>query len=713
MSARLSLEREALLRSPYLHGLTHEVLSKTIGDFGLTPAATAVIGRGLRDRTGSARSRRNGATPEAAGRNNGRPQLLFVGRIERRKGVDTLLDAVGMLLDQGLEFELQLVGPDTDPSFRVRLEREAAQRPRLAHAIGFAGAVSDAQLAQLYADADIVCVPSRYESHGVVVVEAMMFGKPVVICGTGGIGEVVDPGQTALVSPPESPSELAGSIRRLLADDDVRAELGAAARATFERRFESRLVAREMQSFLVDVVSAHRAASRTRRGVKSGLEQLLGAAFSISPEATPAVAAELVDAADGEPLRRLRAAARQSPATRRQNAPDQPSPPAPRVTAIVLTRDRGELLARAVDSVQMSGTQAEIVVIDNASSPGHARRVAAICADREHARLRRSERNLGTGGGRRLAAESVDTELVLFLDDDAELLPGALDHLVAELDDHPSVGAVTATVVSSDGVVSHSGGTLERSDGAIIFDLVGTGLEFGTEELPPSGPAGWVPGTAVLARRKLLEDFPVDQEMAAYFEDNEWCYRISLERPGSFRRSREALVFHQLALKTPTRNLASNERRIELLGAATHFYRRHGVVMGPWAFDSVLPELRANDGTSDFASARLLMELLTAKGPEWTLAAWNSGELTGLLSSHRRRADLADARTEIERLRQAIAAQEETMFFLYQRHQTLCRVEQGGWWRLRGRILPLIRLAGALRRRLRRLSRRPDETPLA
>jgi Glycosyl transferase family 2 len=328
--------------------------------------------------------------------------------------------------------------------------------------------------------------------------------------------------------------------------------------------------------------------------------------------------------------------------------------------------------------------------------------------------LERSEVNLGTVGGRHRAVGLVDTELVLFLDDDAELLPGALDHLLADLDAHPTAAAVTATVVSADGLVMHSGGSLVRTDGLVTFGLIAAGAEFGRDELPPSGPAGWVPGTAVLVRRELLEQFPLDQQMGAYFEDNEWCYRVSLERPGCFRRCREALAFHHLA--APYVDLAANLRRIELLAAVAHFYRRHRVVLGPWTFDSVLPELRAEDGTCDMGSAKLLMELLEAKGEQWMLTALASGELDRLLSAHRQAAELERARSELgyaqgelERLRQAVAAQEQKISFLYERHLTLERVLSGGWWKLRGRLLPLVRLAGAARRALHG----GDERPLA
>jgi hypothetical protein len=59
--------------------------------------------------------------------------------------------------------------------------------------------------------------------------------------------------------------------------------------------------------------------------------------------------------------------------------------------------------------------------------------------------------------------------------------------------------------------------------------------------------------------------------------------------------------------------------------------------------------------------------------------------------------DSAVSTAELERLREALAAQESSLEFLHERHLTLRRIEAGGWWRLRGRILPLLRIAGRLR----------------
>src|SRR5262249_48765360 len=156
---------------------------------------------------------------------------------------------------------------------------------------------------------------------------------------------------------------------------------------------------------------------------------------------------------------------------------------------------------------------------------------------------------------------------------------------------------------------------------------------------------------ALLVRRELLEEFPLDDGMAAYYEDNEWCHRISRIRTGAFRRCAEALVLHQLTPKRPDGpSFAARALAVELLAAHAHFYERPGRLMGPWLFHLV-PELIAADGTRDLACARLLMELIGAKGADWFLAAWMSGELTALIDAHRRAVELEATRRTLREVR--------------------------------------------------------------
>ncbi len=180
----------------------------------------------------------------------------------------------------------------------------------------------------------------------------------------------------------------------------------------------------------------------------------------------------------------------------------------------------------------------------------------------------------------------------------------------------------------------HSGGAMEASDEMVTFGLLCDGVPFPSPELPPTGPSGWAPGGGMLARRTLLEEFPFDETMGAYFEDNEWCYRVSQARGDSFRRSREALVLHHSAPKDPpTTDFASRSRMVELLLSYARFYELHGLLLGPWLFDHV-PELRTDDGRVDVAAARLLMELVIAKGADWTFMEWMNGDMDGLIAAN-------------------------------------------------------------------------------
>jgi GT2 family glycosyltransferase len=377
------------------------------------------------------------------------------------------------------------------------------------------------------------------------------------------------------------------------------------------------------------------------------------------------------------------------------------------VSALILSRDRPELALRAIDSVASSSVASEIIVVDNNSDPSAAGRLAEGCEQRG-VDLRRSERDLGCAGGRRLALQDARTEFVLFLDDDAELAPGALELLLTELEDHPEAAGVTATVIMEDGTIHHSGGWIETADGVVEFPLVGAG-QTDPDELDPTGPAGWVPGTAALIRRATLDEFPIDPAMEAYFEDNEWCYRVA-SAGGGFRRSREARAVHRFSHKYgPEPDFASRSRAVELLHAHAAFYERHGVLLGVGLFE-LAPELRDLAGDRDLAAARILMELLLAKGTDWTFMEWMNGGLSGLMSGA---ADLAAAEqrerelTEhlsrrVEQAREyeaAMAEQQRLLEILHERHLTLLQVENGGWWKLRRRLRPLARVLGPLRRR--------------
>jgi GT2 family glycosyltransferase/glycosyltransferase involved in cell wall biosynthesis len=302
-----------------------------------------------------------------------------------------------------------------------------------------------------------------------------------------------------------------------------------------------------------------------------------------------------------------------------------------RVSAVILTQGRPRFLRRVLDSLNDAGAAVQAIVIDNNSSIAMVPAIETACESRPGTLLRRSERNLGGAGGRNLGVDIAQTEFVLFLDDDAELVAGAVAWLMSELDEHSEAVAVTATVIRPDGAIQHSGGGVQVDDGVIEFELLGDGRPFSQDALDPTGPSGWMPVGAALVRREVLHAHPFDEAMAPYFEDNEWSQSVSEARAGCFRRSREALALHHLVPKHASgEDFVSRAGIVRLFSSYARFYERHGALLGPWLFDHV-PELRAADGSCDRSAAGLLMELVKAKGVDWILMEWMNGDLDGLL----------------------------------------------------------------------------------
>ncbi|HXQ19027.1 MAG TPA: glycosyltransferase [Acidimicrobiales bacterium] len=209
-----------------------------------------LVAHGLVDRAG-------GARPAAAGPRVG---LLFVGRLEPRKGVDVLLECAAGLLARHGGLEITIAGDDSVPTLdgstmRAHFERTAPKDLRAR--VRFLGPVDDDALLSLYAACDIVVVPSRFESFGLMLLEAMMFAKPVVASDVGGMREIVVDGETGRLVPAGDPDALAGALDDLLGQPELRRRLGAAGRRRYEERFSRGQMVDGVSRFYRSVVGSH------------------------------------------------------------------------------------------------------------------------------------------------------------------------------------------------------------------------------------------------------------------------------------------------------------------------------------------------------------------------------------------------------------------------------------------------------------------------
>ena len=157
--------------------------------------------------------------------------LLFVGRIEPLKGIDILIHAIALMRQKGIKICLSVIGGNTslDPDLennemaRLQLLREQVG---LLDLVAFLGKREQESLPYYYSAADAVVVPSHYESFGMVALEAMACGTPVVASQVGGLAFLVRDGVTGFTVPVDDPEELAAYLIKLVEDEDLRKTMG-------------------------------------------------------------------------------------------------------------------------------------------------------------------------------------------------------------------------------------------------------------------------------------------------------------------------------------------------------------------------------------------------------------------------------------------------------------------------------------------------------
>jgi glycogen synthase len=191
-------------------------------------------------------------------------RILFVGRVEERKGPDVLLDALLRLPQEIAPLHVEFIGqePGEGDEFALRVRAAARQllESRPGMQLKFRGYVDDAALEAAYRECDIFVAPSRFESFGLILIEAMRWGKPVVASDIGGMREVVLQKENGLLAAPGSSEDLAEALLALISDAGLRHRLGQQARQTYETRFTQETMVRGLSAFFLDVVAKRRLA---------------------------------------------------------------------------------------------------------------------------------------------------------------------------------------------------------------------------------------------------------------------------------------------------------------------------------------------------------------------------------------------------------------------------------------------------------------------
>lgn len=267
----IAAERELFTTSDLVHCISAAIRSTIEHEYqlSLAPGRSPVAPIGLVDRA------LEHAVPKSP---DHRVTVLFVGRLEARKGIDDLIAAIEQLGPTAPDVDWVIAGrevssPGVEAAFRAR-----SRGVPWTSAVRFVGDLTDDELVDWYRRADLVVLPSRYESFGLVMVEAMMHCRAQVTCDVGGITEVVTEHEAALV-PPAEPSALAAAIQSLLHDPAARQAMALSGRQRFEAQFEIGVAADRLSALLarvrlwpVDSPRVHLPQLPLRRQVIDGFE---------------------------------------------------------------------------------------------------------------------------------------------------------------------------------------------------------------------------------------------------------------------------------------------------------------------------------------------------------------------------------------------------------------------------------------------------------
>ncbi len=222
--------REKFLDADFTIAITEWLLAQIRRDYPEVGENQALLGRiGVDTRSWAVKPpRANDAGPF---------RLVTVARLHFSKGHDTLIDALKLLVDDGRDVVLRMVG---DGPQRQELEQQVAALG-LSERVTFTGSVGEHDVKKEILAADAFALASHAEPLGVVYMEAMACGVPTIGTAAGGVAEIITDGHDGLLVEPKNPRALADGIRRLMDDRALAQELGARGRQTIVERFDSRI----------------------------------------------------------------------------------------------------------------------------------------------------------------------------------------------------------------------------------------------------------------------------------------------------------------------------------------------------------------------------------------------------------------------------------------------------------------------------------------
>jgi glycogen(starch) synthase len=222
-----------------------------------------VVGNGIDELNTDSRHRPKEARGES-------PLVLYTGRFVDRKGIRDLLAAVPMILARAPSTRFVLVG-GYGSGEQIAREWLPPDSDQYRDRIHFTGWLSPQAVAEWYAVADILVVPSWYEPFGMVILEGMLHGLPVVAAEVGGPSEILEHGRTGLLFPPKNVEALAEAVLKLVSDSEFRRRIGLAAAIEVRNRWLWPHVVERMREVYREAVLDPSSSPLFHRGFTPGL----------------------------------------------------------------------------------------------------------------------------------------------------------------------------------------------------------------------------------------------------------------------------------------------------------------------------------------------------------------------------------------------------------------------------------------------------------
>ena len=188
-------------------------------------------------------------------KNTNKIKFLFVGRLEKQKGLSYLFEAINILKTKNSNFEVYLIGKGSEEIYLRRLILKFG----LKRYIKFLGKKLSQEITSYYINSDTFILPSVWEGFPLTLLEAWAAGLPVVVTDVGGISKICKDKENALIVPPKSPKKIAEAMLKLIENKKLREKLGKNGRKLVEEKYDWGKVTKRFESIYRNImVSSYR-----------------------------------------------------------------------------------------------------------------------------------------------------------------------------------------------------------------------------------------------------------------------------------------------------------------------------------------------------------------------------------------------------------------------------------------------------------------------